>query len=115
MRDKVLMRQFARATCDGYCAGCTTNCEQAADGLPVGDVMRSLMYYHNYGEPALASQALGTLGGDALGRLSSIDLGPAAKKCPNHLPIGEMVAQAVRLMSLPAYLTSFDEHGASEA
>jgi len=53
--DKAALEQHAQATGSFYCAGCTSHCEAALAGrAPVGDVMRSLMYYHGYGDRNLA-------------------------------------------------------------
>ena len=45
--DRQVLAEYARATCDGFCAGCANICESAlSEPLPyVSDVMRYLMYY----------------------------------------------------------------------
>ena len=48
---RTVLDQHAEATCNGYCAGCGHLCGAAVAGaVPVRDVMRHLMYYHNYAE-----------------------------------------------------------------
>ncbi len=60
--DHAALREYASATCDRYCAGCTEICEEALGGLvPVGDVMRSLMYERTYGDTRLAKQTFENL------------------------------------------------------
>jgi len=54
-----LLDRFAAETQKGYCAGCGRICGEAAGGIvPISDVMRCLMYYHDYGERELARQVL---------------------------------------------------------
>ena len=55
-RDTLLLRQYARETRSGYCAGCTDICEPAvAADVPIGDVMRYLMYARSYDNRSKAS------------------------------------------------------------
>ena len=47
--ERQLMDQYASASCSSYCAGCSNICEPAVgSGLPIADVMRFLMYHHDY-------------------------------------------------------------------
>ncbi len=49
-RDMNLLHQYAQETHSDYCAGCTEICESTINGqVPIGDVMRYLMYCRSYG------------------------------------------------------------------
>ena len=49
--DHAALQQYAAATGSGFCAGCTQFCEAAlGHQVPVGDVVRALMYHHSYGD-----------------------------------------------------------------
>ena len=49
--DRNLLQQYAQETHSDYCAGCTAICESAITGdVPVGKIMRYLMYSRSYGD-----------------------------------------------------------------
>ncbi|MHC4126480.1 MAG: aldo/keto reductase, partial [Planctomycetota bacterium] len=49
--DMGVFKEYARATCSGYCAGCANICDSALPAMPyVSDIMRYLMYYNSYGD-----------------------------------------------------------------
>jgi len=55
MADHAVLQQYAADTCSGFCAGCTQFCEATlGHQVPVGDVMRALMYHRSYGDHELA-------------------------------------------------------------
>jgi predicted aldo/keto reductase-like oxidoreductase len=93
--DMDVLRQYAQATCSGYCAGCASICEQAAAGVPVGDIMRALMYHNSYGDKALAKAVFAQIPAETRRRLLSVDYGAAEARCPNRMPITRLVAEAV--------------------
>jgi predicted aldo/keto reductase-like oxidoreductase len=54
--DMQLMRKYAQETHSDYCAGCSNICESAiAAEVPIGNVMRYLMYARSYGNHKKAS------------------------------------------------------------
>ena len=56
-KDFAFLADYARKTCDGYCAGCSKICAAATPAMPyVADVMRYLMYYNSYGDTEMARQ-----------------------------------------------------------
>jgi hypothetical protein len=60
--DHAALRQYAEATRMEHCAGCTHICETALNQpVPVGDVMRCLMYHRAYGDQELARKVFGQL------------------------------------------------------
>ena len=55
--EREMLDQHARASAAGYCAGCTGICEPAlAASVPVGRVMRYLMYGQKLRQPGLRPQ-----------------------------------------------------------
>jgi len=94
--DKDVFKEYALATCSGYCAGCSHICDLAmADKLYVNEVMRSLMYYNNYGLQDEARQTFAQIPSEARNRLLCVDYTAAEHRCPQHLPIARLVAEAV--------------------
>jgi len=93
--DMEALRQYAAATCSGYCAGCAEICESVVAQAPISDVMRYLMYYNSNGDKEGAKQLFAQLPADVKKRLLNIDYSVAEARCPQHLPIGKFVAEAV--------------------
>jgi len=94
--DREVLKQYARATCDGYCAGCANICNSALPDTPhVSNIMRYLMYYNSYGEHAAARELFAQIPHNVRNKLLSADYRPAEARCPQHLPITELVAEAV--------------------
>jgi hypothetical protein len=92
--DMDVLRQYAQATCSGYCAGCAHICEPAALGVPVGDIMRALMYHDSYGDIAQAKAVFAEIPADVKQRLLSVDYSVAEHVCPNRMQIGKLIADA---------------------
>lgn len=93
--DMKVLRQYAQATCSGYCAGCAEICEQATSGVPVSDIMRALMYHDSYGDVAEAKALFAQVNQRTRQPLLSIDYNAAEALCPNRMPIGKLIADAV--------------------
>ncbi len=95
-----LMDRFACETSTGYCAGCTNICEPAlAADIPVGDVMRALMYHNSYGETKWARKIFAGIPPRVRGTLSAVDYSPAESLCPRKIRIGELVRKAASLFA----------------
>ncbi|MHC4459539.1 MAG: aldo/keto reductase, partial [Planctomycetota bacterium] len=62
-------------------------------------VMRYLMYYNSYGEEDRAKELFTRIPSSARNKLLNVDYSLAEARCPQHLPIGQLVAQAVRKLS----------------
>ena len=94
--DMEIFREYAQATCTGYCAGCADICDSALPDAPyVSDIMRYLMYYNSYGDRNRARELFAQIPVMVRGRLLSLDYRLAEARCPQHLPIGRLVAEAV--------------------
>jgi predicted aldo/keto reductase-like oxidoreductase len=94
--DTRALTEYARETCDGYCAGCTNICNSALPNTPyINDIMRYLMYYNSYGNHDEAKKLFAQIPAKVRDKLLSTDFTPAEARCPQHLPIGSLVAEAV--------------------
>jgi predicted aldo/keto reductase-like oxidoreductase len=96
--DMNVLTEYSRQTCSGYCAGCAHICDS---GLPhalgpgrISDIMRYLMYCNSYGEQAQARELFAQIPGKVRNRLLSTDYSLAEARCPQHVPIGKLVAEA---------------------
>ncbi len=88
-------KEYSQATCSGYCAGCEEICQNAAPDMPyVRDVMRYLMYYNSYGDTEHARELFAQLPAKARARITSADYSLAEARCPQHMPIAEMMTEA---------------------
>ncbi len=95
--DLQALTQYAQASRDCYCAGCTGICEEAFSAqVPVGDVMRAMMYWKSYGDLARARDLYASLEPGDLDALSRRELALAEGRCPQGLAIGKVLAEAAR-------------------
>ncbi len=94
--DMAVFNAYAQASCSGYCAGCAHICNSALPNAPyVSDIMRYLMYYNSYGQHDKARELFAEIPGRVRNKLLSTDYRLAEARCPQHLPIGKLVAEAV--------------------
>jgi predicted aldo/keto reductase-like oxidoreductase len=94
--DEEILKEYARATCDGYCAGCANICNSALPDTPyVSDIMRYLMYYNSYGDKNRARELFAQIPAGVRNRLLTTDYRLAQARCPQHLPISKLIAEAV--------------------
>jgi len=94
--DFEVFKEYADATCSGYCAGCAEICDSALPDTPyVSDIMRYLMYYNSYGKKDLARELFAGIPADVRNKLLSIDYSAAEARCPQHLPIAKLVSEAI--------------------
>ena len=94
--DKKLLHRYALETRANYCAGCTALCESATEGMvPIGDVMRCFMYSRSYGDHARAAQLFNQIPRRVRGEMDSLDYTTAEQRCPQKMPIGKLMRQAV--------------------
>jgi len=89
-------RNYAAATCSGYCAGCVNICSSALSDMPyVSDIMRYLMYYNTYGDKDRARALFAQIPREVRSRLLGTDYSAAEARCPQRLAIGKLIAEAV--------------------
>ena len=95
-QDLILLRQYARETFSDYCAGCQDTCEEAIKGhVPISDIMRYLMYSRSYGDLERGSFLFKQLPLEVRTRITRTDFKPAEQKCPQRMPIGRLMKEAV--------------------
>jgi predicted aldo/keto reductase-like oxidoreductase len=88
------LRAHAEATREAFCAGCAHHCEPAAQGLPVSDALRCLMYTHRDGGLERARPEFLRLPQAAREALAAADLSGAEACCPHRLPVAALVREA---------------------
>jgi len=98
--ERGLLQRYALHTASGYCAGCTRLCQTAlSTPVPVGDVMRYLMYYHDYGDRDRARALFAELPIETRSRLDRVDYSPAEERCPQRIAIGRLMREAGRVLA----------------
>jgi predicted aldo/keto reductase-like oxidoreductase len=98
--DTQLLRQYARETRSSYCAGCTDICESAvAADVPIGDVMRYLMYARSYDDRRRASHYLKKIPKERCRQMINLDYSLAEQKCPQKMAIGKLMQEALNELS----------------
>jgi predicted aldo/keto reductase-like oxidoreductase len=97
--DMGALKQYARETCSGYCAGCSHICRPVAEGVPISEIMRALMYRNSYGDAAEAKAVFAQIPAETREHLLKVDYSVAQARCPNHVPIGKLICEAFALLS----------------
>jgi predicted aldo/keto reductase-like oxidoreductase len=95
-RENVLLQQYARDTRSAYCAGCADICESAvAAKIPIGDVMRYLMYARSYDNLHRACARFRKIPPDIRLQIAMADYSAAEQQCPQKMPIGRLMQEAL--------------------
>jgi predicted aldo/keto reductase-like oxidoreductase len=90
--------RYAAATRHLACDGCDHLCGGAAGGaVPIGSVLRFLMYHDVYGKPELARQLYRALPDEARA-LAQLDYRAAAGACPHGLDIERHLKRAAQIL-----------------
>ncbi|MDJ0780881.1 MAG: aldo/keto reductase [Desulfosarcinaceae bacterium] len=90
----------ARATAANYCAGCTATCQPLlAAAVPVGKIMRCLMYARSYGDHFRAQGEFRDIPASVRAQLATLDYSTAERQCPQKMPIGRLMVEAVEELS----------------
>ena len=98
--DMRVFKEYAAATCSGYCAGCANICNAALPQIPyISDIMRYLMYYKNYGRQKEAKELFACIPRNVRNKLLTTDYSLAQARCPQHLPIAKLIAEAVKVLA----------------
>ncbi|MCP4747158.1 MAG: aldo/keto reductase [Desulfobacteraceae bacterium] len=93
---KDLLERYALETSGEYCAGCSDICESACGNIArVTDIMRHHMYNRSYGKPEWAREYFEHMPRQVRLKLAQTDFEQAEKRCPNKLPITQLVRQAL--------------------
>ena len=98
--DMQLMRKYALETHSDYCAGCSDICESTLAGeVPIGDVMRCLMYARSYSNHKKASDRLKKIPQKIRKQMIQIDYAAAERNCPCNMAIGKLIRTAIKELS----------------
>ncbi len=99
-RDINLLHQYAQETHSDYCAGCTEICESTINGqVPIGDVMRYLMYCRSYGNRYHAIALFKDIPQNIRAKIARLDYSLAEKRCPQKMAIGKLMQDALKELS----------------
>jgi predicted aldo/keto reductase-like oxidoreductase len=100
-QDLSLLRHYAQETGSGYCAGCTDICESTiTSDVPIGDVMRYLMYSRSYGDRYRATMHLNEIPETIRREMARLDYSLAEQKCPQKMAIGKLMREAINEMTI---------------
>jgi len=94
-REMNLLKQYAGETSSDYCTGCVDICESVAGEIPIGDVMRFLMYARGYGDRQRARTNFHKIPIGVRRQMEAVDYGPAEKRCPRNMAIGRLMHTAL--------------------
>jgi predicted aldo/keto reductase-like oxidoreductase len=95
--DRNLLHKFARETRSNYCAGCSQICESSMGGkVPVGDVMRYLMYSRSYGQHERARTGFNKIPFESRRQMAGLNYSAAEQKCPQKMSIGKLINAALK-------------------
>jgi predicted aldo/keto reductase-like oxidoreductase len=99
-RDRALLHQYAQETRSAFCAGCADLCESAvAADIPIGDIMRYLMYARGYDNPHRACRHFRKIPPDLRIQAANADYAAAEKRCPQKMAIGRLMKEAIEELS----------------
>ncbi len=100
-QDFRLLQRYAQETVSGYCAGCTDLCESNVGvDVPIGDVMRYLMYGRSYGDRHRAAKHFYRIPETIRRQMANLDYTLAEQKCPQKMAIGKLMREAVKEMTI---------------
>ncbi|MDX2502297.1 MAG: aldo/keto reductase, partial [Deltaproteobacteria bacterium] len=95
VRDTDLLQRYARETRSDYCTGCTNICQSAVkEDIPIGDVMRYLMYCRSYGDRHFAMTEFNKIPEKTRRRLVNADYSEAEQRCPQNMAISKLMREA---------------------
>ena len=98
--DRELFGQVASETSSDYCTGCCNNCESAVGGeVPIGKVMRYLMYSRSYGDRDRAKRKFQRIPFEVRERMRTIDYSGAEDICPQRMQIAHLMHAALDELS----------------
>ena len=99
-REKYMMSRYAQKTRSTYCSGCTAICESAIDAkVPIGDVMRYLMYCRSYDNRDRAKARFEAIPKKVRDQMALIDYTKAELQCPQSMAIGQLMREALENFS----------------
>jgi len=94
--DRRELQRYAQQTQADYCAGCAQICEAHVDGtVPIGDVMRFLMYGCSYGDWHRAAYHIRRIPEETRRVMTALDYSRAERVCPQRMVIGRLIREGL--------------------
>jgi hypothetical protein len=94
--DQKRLQRYAHETRRDYCKGCAHICEAAVDGeVPIGDIMRFMMYWTSYGDRSRAEQYFNQISIKRRTKIATLDFSTAERNCPQQMAIGHIIRTAL--------------------
>ncbi len=93
-RVTTLLQEYAEATGRYFCRRCGACDTASPQGIPIFQVMESLLYARGYGSRELATRIYSQISADARSKLAQGDYSTAESVCPQHMPIGQLMREA---------------------
>jgi hypothetical protein len=69
------------------------------ENVPIGDVMRYLMYCRSYGDRHYAMQEFNKIPAGIRRRMATVDYLKAEQRCPQRMAIGRLMREAIKELS----------------
>jgi predicted aldo/keto reductase-like oxidoreductase len=99
-RDIRALHQYAQNTRPDYCTGCANICESTFNGrIPISDIMRYLMYWRSYADFDRAVKHFNKIPEDIRRQMAGLDYSQAEQNCPQNMPIGKLIREAINELS----------------
>jgi len=99
-RDTQALHQYAQNTRSDYCTGCANICESTFNGrIPISDVMRFLMYWRSYADFDRAAKKFNKIPENIRHQMAELDYSQAEQNCPQNMPIGKLIEEAIKELS----------------
>jgi len=94
--DKKSLQEYSHISRPDYCMGCSNICEPVVgSGIPIGDIMRYLMYARSYGDRHRGIKKFQKIPQEIRRHIVDADYGPAERKCPQKMAIGNLMREAL--------------------
>ncbi len=88
------LTEYAEASGRYFCRRCGTCDTATSDGIPIFNVMESLMYGRGYGSKDLATKIFAQIPAALRAKLTSTDFSQAERQCPQRMPIAQLMREA---------------------
>jgi predicted aldo/keto reductase-like oxidoreductase len=89
-----LLSKYADGTGRFFCRRCGHCDARTAEGIPIFNVMESLMYARAYGARELAAKLFSQIPSALRSRMVEVDYSNAEAICPQRMPIAQLMAEA---------------------
>jgi hypothetical protein len=89
-----LLAQYADSTGRYFCRRCGTCDKTAPDGIPIFNVMESLMYARAYGVRKIGAMIFSRIPEETRNKMVRADYSKAESACPQRMPIAQLMKEA---------------------